>query len=162
MVGPLSNLVQKQDHKYNFRYTNLLQIPQVKSSRYSKSSFTCRYAAPVLWNSLPDNNRNCSNFNEFKNLISFWNGKSCMSAYHCSDSPLFRRPIFRTTHYSDNPLFRQHITPTAHFSRQCKMELNPQIHGLTRCIQQDGPSVRLILTDHGLDRMFWKGKGVLS
>jgi hypothetical protein len=23
----LSNLVQKQDHKYNFRYTNLLQIP---------------------------------------------------------------------------------------------------------------------------------------
>ena len=71
----LSNLVQKQDHKYNFRYTNLLQIPQVKSSRYGKSSF--RYAAPVLWNSLPDNYRNCSNFNEFKNLISFWNGKSC-------------------------------------------------------------------------------------
>jgi hypothetical protein len=38
----LSNLVQKQDHKYNFRYTNLLQIPQVKSPRYGKSSF--RYA----------------------------------------------------------------------------------------------------------------------
>jgi hypothetical protein len=36
---------------------------------------------------------------------------------------------------------------------------NPQIHDLTRCIQQDVPSVRLILTDHGLDRMFWKGKG---
>jgi hypothetical protein len=71
----LSNLVQKQDHKYNFRYTNLLQIPQVKSSRYGKSSFM--YAAPVLWNSLPDNYRSCSNFNEFKNLISFWNGKSC-------------------------------------------------------------------------------------
>jgi hypothetical protein len=45
------------------------------------------------------------------------------------------------------------------FFRQCKIELNPQIHGLTRCIQQDVPSVRLILTDHGLDRMFWKGKG---
>ena len=26
----LSNLVQKQDHKYNFRYSNLLQIPQVR------------------------------------------------------------------------------------------------------------------------------------
>ena len=26
----LSNLVKKQDHKYNFRYTNLLQIPQVR------------------------------------------------------------------------------------------------------------------------------------
>jgi hypothetical protein len=42
---------------------------------------------------------------------------------------------------------------------QCKIELNPQIHGLTRCIQQNGPSVRLILTDQSLDRMFWKGKG---
>ena len=65
-----------------------------------------------------------------------------------SDGPLFRRPIIQTAHYSDGPFFRQ-----------CKIELNPQIHGLTRCIQQDGPSVRLILTDHGLDRMFWKGKG---
>jgi hypothetical protein len=37
--------------------------------------------------------------------------------------------------------------------------LYTSIHGLTRCIQQDGPSVRLILTDHGLDRMFWEGKG---
>jgi hypothetical protein len=51
-------------------------------------------------------------------------------------------------HYADGPFFRQ-----------CKIELNPQIHGLTRCIQQNVPSVRLILTDHGLDRMFWKGKG---
>jgi hypothetical protein len=61
--------------------------------------------------------------------------------------PLFRRPIIPTTHYSDSPLLRRPIF------RQCKIELNPQIHGLTRCIQQDGPSVRLILTDHGLDRM---------
>ena len=61
---------------------------------------------------------------------------------------LFWLPITPTAHYSDGPFFRQ-----------CKIELNPQIHGLTRCIQQDVPSVRLILTDHGLDRMFWKGKG---
>jgi hypothetical protein len=39
------------------------------------------------------------------------------------------------------------------FFRQCKIELNPQIHDLTRCIQQDVPSVRLILTDHGLEIM---------
>jgi hypothetical protein len=74
------------------------------------------------------------------------------------------RSIIPTAHNSDSPLLRQPITPTAHYSdgpffRQCKIELNPQIHGLTRCIQQDVPSVRLILTDHGLDRMFWKGKG---
>ena len=61
------------------------------------------------------------------------------------------RSIIPTAHNSDSPLLRQPITPTAHYSdgpffRQCKIELNPQIHGLTRCI-------------HGLDRMFWKGKG---
>ena len=78
---------------------------------------------------------------------------------------LFRmRSIIPTAHNSDSPLLRQPITPTTHYSngpffRQCKIELNPQIHGLTRCIQQDVPSVRLILTNHGLDRMFWKGKG---
>jgi hypothetical protein len=82
----LSNLVQKQDHKYNFRYTNLLQIPKEILSRYGKNSLM--YAVPVLWNSLPDNNRNCSNFNEFKNLISFWNGKSCI-CIRCQNSKLF-------------------------------------------------------------------------
>jgi hypothetical protein len=55
-----------------------------------------------------------------------------------SDGPLFRRPIIPTTHYSDSPLLRRPIF------RQCKIELNPQIHGLTRCIQQDGPSVSYI------------------
>ena len=71
------------------------------------------------------------------------------------------RSIIPTAHNSDSPLLRQPITPTAHYSdgpffRQCKIELNPQIHGLTRCIQQDVPP---FMTDHGLDSMFWKGKG---
>jgi hypothetical protein len=35
-----------------------------------------------------------------------------IAVYHCSDSPLFRRPIIPTTHYSDSPLFRQPITDT--------------------------------------------------
>ena len=42
----LSDLIHKQHHNYNFRYTNLLQIPHVKTTRYGKQSF--RYAAPVL------------------------------------------------------------------------------------------------------------------
>ena len=33
-------------------------------------------------------------------------------AYHCSDGPLFRRPIISTTHYSDSPLLRRPIFPT--------------------------------------------------
>ena len=71
----LSNLVQKRDSKYNFRYSNILQIPQINTTRYGHNSF--RYAAPVLWNSLPDEFRSCTNFNQFKNLITFWNGVNC-------------------------------------------------------------------------------------
>ena len=71
----LSDLICKQNHTYNFRYSNLLQIPHVKTTRYGKQSF--RYAAPVLWNSLPDEFRQCSNFNQFKSMISSWEGKNC-------------------------------------------------------------------------------------
>ena len=68
----LSNLVQKRNSKNNFRYSNILQIPQINTTRYGHNYF--RYAAPVLWNSLPDEFRLCSNFNHFKTLISSWNG----------------------------------------------------------------------------------------
>jgi hypothetical protein len=93
-------------------------------------------------------------------------GRSIIIALNGDVQPRIKTPFpFQNAHNPDSPLLRQPITPTAHYSdgpffRQCKIELNPQIHGLTRYIQQDVPSVRLILTDHGLDRMFWKGKGV--
>ena len=49
----LSNLVRLKDNSmYNFRYNNILQVPQVRTSAYGKKSF--RYAAAVLWNSFPD------------------------------------------------------------------------------------------------------------
>ena len=71
----LNDLVFKRDSCYHFRYTNLLEIPQVKSSKYGSSSF--RHAAPVLWNSFPESFRKASNFNQFKSLIVHWNGKEC-------------------------------------------------------------------------------------
>ena len=71
----LSNLVQKRSSSYN-RYTNILQVPTVKTSLFGKRSF--KYAAPVLWNSLPDYFRQCSNFNQFKGLILSWNGKNAI------------------------------------------------------------------------------------
>ena len=68
----LSDLVQKRDSKYNFRYSNILQIPQINTTRYGHISF--RYADPVLWNSLHDEFRLCSN------IISSWNGLKCKCA----------------------------------------------------------------------------------
>ena len=72
----LSDLINKKETKYNFRYTNILKIPQVNTSKYGKNSFS--YAAPVLWNSFPEKFRKNMNFNQFKSLISQWNGKNCM------------------------------------------------------------------------------------
>ena len=47
----LDDLLNKRANIYNFRYSNILQIPQVKTTKFGKNSFS--YTAPVLWNSLP-------------------------------------------------------------------------------------------------------------
>jgi hypothetical protein len=44
-----------QNSKYYFRYNNILDIPQVRTSRYGKKTF--KFAAATLWNSLPDHFR---------------------------------------------------------------------------------------------------------
>ena len=72
----LSDLVRIRDcSSYNFSYQNVLQVPQVRTTKYGKKSF--RFAAAVLWNSFPDNFRQVSSFNQFKALISYWSGKDC-------------------------------------------------------------------------------------
>ena len=72
----LSNLVKLRDNSaYNFRYNNILQVPRVHTTKFCKKSFS--YAAAVLWNSFPDEFRKESNFNQFKALISNWNGDDC-------------------------------------------------------------------------------------
>ena len=71
----LSNLIVKKNSVISFRYSNILQIPSVRTTTAGKNSF--RYAAPVLWNFLPEHFRKCSNFSQFKKLVTSWNGKSC-------------------------------------------------------------------------------------
>ena len=69
----LTNLLKKRGTVYNFRYLNILQIPKVSTSKFGKSSL--RYASTVLWNSLPEDFRNRSNFNQFRQMILSRNGK---------------------------------------------------------------------------------------
>ena len=71
----LSNLVSRRESTYSFRYTNILDIPRVRTVTYGKKSFKC--AAPLLWNDLPEHFRAQTNFLQFKSLISSWNGKVC-------------------------------------------------------------------------------------
>ena len=71
----LKDLVILKSHKYAFRYNNVLELPQVKTSTYGKKSF--RFAAATLWNSLPDHFRTENSFYQFRSLIQSWNGSVC-------------------------------------------------------------------------------------
>ena len=77
----LYDLVQMKDSKYNFRYSNILQVDSVRTTSYGKQSF--KYAASVLWNSLPNDFRESNSFNHFKSLIQSWNGKACKCNICC-------------------------------------------------------------------------------
>ena len=71
----LHDLVNIKENSYNFRYTNMADIPRVRTTRYDLKSF--RYAAPKIWNALPNDIRNCTSLNQFKNFISTWEGPTC-------------------------------------------------------------------------------------
>ena len=71
----LHDLVNVKDSKYAFRYSNILDVPQVRTTRYGKKSFT--FAAATLWNDLPNHFRTENSFNHFKSLIQSWNGSVC-------------------------------------------------------------------------------------
>jgi hypothetical protein len=78
----LHDLVVFKDCKYNFRYSNIVDIPRVPTSTPGKNSF--KYAAAVLWNDLPDDFRKKSNFNQFKNILKSSNGNVCKCSV-CAD-----------------------------------------------------------------------------
>ena len=70
------------ENRYNFRYTNILQVPQVRTTTYGKKSF--KYAAAVLWNNFPEEFRKTNNFNHFKSLVAHWNGGGVVNALSAS------------------------------------------------------------------------------
>ena len=74
----LQDLVKIKDQKYSFRYSNVLDLPQVRTTQFGKKSF--RFAAATLWNTLPNHFRTENSFSQFKSLIQSWNGSDC----HCS------------------------------------------------------------------------------
>jgi hypothetical protein len=63
----LQNLVSVKNSKYSFRYVNVLDVTQVKSTHYGKKFF--KFAAATLWNSLPNHFRTENSFSHFKSLI---------------------------------------------------------------------------------------------
>ena len=68
----LQDFIVKKDTSYNFRYTNLLELPRPKSTRFGINSF--HYQAAKLWNALPDDARKIKDFDSFSAFIKGWDG----------------------------------------------------------------------------------------
>ena len=83
----LQNIITMKNNSYSFRYSNLTDIPQVRTTNYGLNSFRLR--AAKLWNSLPDSFRQISYFNQFKSQINCWEGIPVNAvlvpnhSYHC-------------------------------------------------------------------------------
>jgi hypothetical protein len=60
----LHDLVNMKNSKYAFRYSNKLDVPQVRTTRYGKKSFM--FAAATLWNDLLNHFRTENSFNHSK------------------------------------------------------------------------------------------------
>jgi hypothetical protein len=72
-----------KNSKYAFRYSNILDVPQVRTTRYAKKSFM--FAAATLWNDLPNHFRTENSFNHFKSLIQSWNGSVYVVVLHADN-----------------------------------------------------------------------------
>ena len=67
---------------YSFRYTQTVEIPKVRTSRYGTRSF--RSIAAKMWNNLPQHFRDITSYNVFKNQVNSWSGEACVCSF-CSD-----------------------------------------------------------------------------
>ena len=71
----LHDLIVIKNSSYSFRYTNTAEMPKVRTTGCGLNSF--RYGAAKLWNSFPQKFRDETNFNQFRSLVSAWNGEDC-------------------------------------------------------------------------------------
>ena len=72
----LNQLFVVRDTQYNFRDSNRLEQPRVKTTTYGIKSL--RYSGAKLWNNLPVHLKSACSLNEFKSLLNKWSGPTCL------------------------------------------------------------------------------------
>ena len=80
-LGPsyLHNIFNSKEQKYNTRKTKILEMPKYNYERYGKQSLS--YNGAQLWNMLNNDFKNAINVNDFKRLVTSWDGPSCSCSY---------------------------------------------------------------------------------
>ena len=71
----LHDLIDIKQSSFSLRYQNTAVLSQIRTSAYGLKSF--RFSAAKLWISLLNDFRSISSFNQFKNVISSWDGDVC-------------------------------------------------------------------------------------
>ena len=79
----LQDSIHIKNNSYSFRYQNIVELPQVRTTSHGLQSFM--YAVTKLWNELSDEFRKQFSLNQFKTLISSWSGSSCQ-CFACKTS----------------------------------------------------------------------------
>ena len=74
----LRDLVEVKQRKYSFRYENTVKIPPVRTVTYGQRSY--RFESARVWNSLHNELRTATSFQEFKGLSHTWVGPRCNCA----------------------------------------------------------------------------------
>ena len=78
----LNDLLTFKNLSSSFRYTQTVEIPQVRTSRYGTRSF--RSTAAKMGYNLPQHFRDITSYNVFKNQVNSWSGEACVCSF-CSD-----------------------------------------------------------------------------
>ena len=69
------NCFESKYTPYNLRNCDILKLPTAKTRSYGINSM--RFRGSILWNSLPNSLKSCSNLAEFKRRIKTWDGSQC-------------------------------------------------------------------------------------
>ena len=71
----LSDIVDHKENKYELRYGQMAKQPKFNTITYGLNSL--RYKGPKIWNSLPNDFKECMSTEQFKKLIETWEGPVC-------------------------------------------------------------------------------------
>ena len=79
----LNDILTFKNLSYSFRYTQTVEIPQVRTIRYGTRSF--HFSAAKMWNKLPQHFKDITSYNVFKNQVNLGSGEACVCSF-CSDA----------------------------------------------------------------------------
>ncbi len=74
----MNKMLQVKGITYNLRDSNILVQPKFNKITYGKKTFS--YYGKHIWNSLPNNIKQCTSLDNFKTMLKAWEGPKC----HCS------------------------------------------------------------------------------